>query len=202
MRLLYAVSLLFFIHSCDPIQNKNSIKRKIDLENGLGQLSIILPSSFDTTVTWINESDNACDAKKNTRIANSKYSIGSKTDFILIPKADSLYELNITQPKLSDSATNCQPTKINQEYLDKTSARHKILNPQNPLDIIEIQRINNRNFLVTSNDFKRGRLTYYFLQAETEINGNPISITFNCYSGNCDDFIQIAKKALNTIKIN
>ena len=91
--LTFAVILITSI-ACNNRQIEDYTEHKIDLKNNLGQLAIYLPPEFDTTYSWLHQSDNICADVEMFRFANKKYSLLREDGFLYNVTPDSLYQLN------------------------------------------------------------------------------------------------------------
>lgn len=172
----------------------------VDLRNDLGRLTILLPSRFDTTFTWIDFSDNSCDDQYKYRYADSDYPLIQETGFIYELKEDSLFFFTISHLKITGCSNN--KSEIEQDDLDLMVKRERVLNPQNKLTFQKLLTINNRKYAVIADHNRVGNLDHAYISARTIVDYQIISINYNCIMHDCMDFHETMMKSLKTIKIS
>ena len=185
------------IKNSDEQIPSNYIEHRINLKNDLGELTIKLPSEFDTTYSWTNYSDYYCGDREMFRIANKNYTLLQENGAFYNVIPDSLYQMTIEQLRhieCGDSIIidNTTLESMTEKYIAIYSSSTKIF-------VKELRRIHERDYLIIGSNLRKETR----LNIMTAINGHYILIDFIYQGKQCgQEFVDKINKSLNTIKIS
>ncbi len=189
--------LIIFTVGCSK-NNENN--RKVILTNNLGQISITLPSEFDTVETWIKKSDYHCGDKQIYRLSDSRFDLYKSTNEYDFHHYDSVFQFAIIHDAYLECVSSSFPI---QKLLESMTESAKFENTVDPLLKSEIMKINGRDFAVIERISYKDTIQIYFLSCTTLIRDSiDLNFGFGCAKSDCQDFIKTANESIKTIKIN
>jgi hypothetical protein len=172
------------------------VGKKIDLMNGLGELSIMLPASFDTSFVWI---PNYPLGLTDTCLEMAGITYTDKEDgkmprsSIVTPPIHKFEIFYLKRPDCEEKSL-----KIDSHYLAKRIETNVLLSQGSQM---ELRNIDNKTYLVSKSLEKFGDLTRSGLFAETIISNRKLMIRFYCFANDCDTFLTKMESSFMALKI-
>ncbi len=212
----FIIIISLFLFACNERTEKNNVPNaqlkdkknipsnyfmhEIELINDIGNIKVCVPKNLDTIYEW-NKNDHDCFYNVQMyRIADSNYSLIKETETCTEFSApDSLYQLTVIH--------QIYPC-IEYLYKDLDIIFEELYAEQTKNSYVEIllnetQTINGRKFIIVAKKFNlwQNEKEQIIVNAITPINAVPITFSYECWSSNCGDFLNIALQSIKTIEI-
>jgi hypothetical protein len=179
----------------------------IKLENGLGDLHIILPNHLDTLFSWTQYSDcgDPC-AKVDYRIQPKSLPTFKETGFYYFPLTDSVEQFTVKHSKVAESWP-IRDTALVTQFASKLK-NEAFENHSGKFSIDTILKVDNRNVAVIAFDSfdSTKRAKVHIVNALTTVDGNLVELFFESRKSYQDstssNFILTSFDALKTLRIN
>jgi hypothetical protein len=191
--------LLVLLAGCTIQNNPDLVKRKIELEDGLGTVSVLLPLEFDTFYTFTRSNDYLTDqwyAYSNCDYTLHKNTIG----WIQGSEFDSMLEFTVMHIDLKLYRDLAEEERSLEEIKEEELKLWKAIQPSSEITS-RIEKINRKEFIIFEVKGQPWTLKNHIVRAYTIHNGILIYFSFKCYKTDCGDFCERANELVKTIRI-
>lgn len=210
-RLLLIISVVLFTGCNDVVNDGNGYQlpansKVVDLQliDSLGKISFSIPLTYDTSFSWIHQSDcgKPCD-KQKYRFQSKKNSVIKETGFLWPEVKDSVESFTIIHSMDFPFRDGDTSKRIIRYEKLKEQIKSDPLNAPVILDTIE--KINDRYFFIIAME-RSGVLQYKKVIAITTIKNNEIQFQYELLTKRNDSlakkFINNSLNLLKTIRIS
>lgn len=174
----------------------------LPLHHDLGEFHIRKSAFFDTLSTWTHELDCECCHLRKVRLSNSDFPLVQEKTWKFTPP-DSNMQVTLIQPekaacdtafKVDFSELSAQMKYVNDLYFEYPTWVYR-----------QFERIDGYDFIILGWEIKSYRRyndqNIQRLLAITSIDGEKVSLDFDCRSGDCGNFLRRSFWLLQRMKI-
>lgn len=198
----YGVLLLFLVVSSWSCNTQMIEYEVLPMQHGLGEIHIRKSIFFDTLSQWRHELDCECCHLQKVRLNNSEFPLVQEKSWKYTPP-DSNLQVTLIQPEKAQCDTafkvdfkelSAQMKYVNDLYFEYPNWVYR-----------QFEKIDGYNFMVLGWEIKSYRRyndqNIQRLLAITSIDGEKVTLDFDCRSGDCGNFLRRSFWLLKRMKI-
>jgi hypothetical protein len=199
--LVSGIALLFACGGNQTTSLEGYKQKSVRLANGLGIVSIYMPTEMDTFYSRVDFGEYHCGEVKFQRFVSKKYDccLYPSSDFGYQDLSDSVYQLTIIQTYNKD----CEQYITVDEGMLKTIQNNYLAVDKGMLATPKyyLTEINGRKFIIRELRARVNDMDYQELCGFTDADGRQVKFVFKCYSKYAANFIERMMGSMKTIQI-